>query len=305
MQISSLFLAVLFTSAVIADGSADQHKKHHHHDDHRHHKEGRLERECDKIFSLEKLESLVANSTALAEVAHGNATKIAELQAKASQDASKLADLQSNQTLIVECQILAAEEKLERDCLELLKLEEFLRFSSNATEVSTKVNNNGTKITEIAAEASQSATKLQQLQSNSTLVAICLIVDAHNREKLQCEEIKHLEKFIAFAENSTALVDDTNNNATKINEIKVESSKAADRLANLQSNATLVADCASFDQPTNVATAQADTEGPETTANTTGPATTSQTSTPNGADGKLLAKLSAVSAVAILATGML
>jgi len=252
MQFSSLFLAVVFTSAVIADGSADQGKKHHHHDDHRHHKKGQLERECDEIFSLEKLENLVANSTALAEVTHGNATKIGELQAKASQDASKLAGLKNNQTLIVECQILAAEEKLERDCLELLKLEEFLKFASNATAVSTKAENNGTKITEIAAKASQSANKLQQLQSNQTLVAICFIVDAHNKEKHECEEIKGLQKFIAFANNSTALVDDTKNNATRINEIKAESSKAANRLANLQSNATLVADCASFDQPTNV-----------------------------------------------------
>ncbi|KAE9371326.1 hypothetical protein N431DRAFT_545599 [Stipitochalara longipes BDJ] len=303
MQFSSLFLAVLFTSAVIADGSAAQDKKHHHHD-HRHHKEGRLERECDKIFSLEKLENLVANSTALAEVTHGNATKIAELQAKASQDASKLTDLKNNQTLIVECQILAAAEKLERDCLELLKLEEFLKFASNATEVSTKANNNGTRITEIAAEASQGSTKLQQLQSNSTLVAICFIVDAHNKEKHQCEEIKGLEKFIAFANNSTALVDDTKNNVTKINEIKAESSKAADRLANLQSNATLVADCASFGHPTSVE-AQADTQGADTAANATSPATTTQTSTPNEAGGKLLAKLGVISSIAVLASGML
>ena len=248
MQFSSLFLAVVFTSVVIADGSADLGKKHHHH----HHKEGQLERECERIFHLEKLEKLVANSTALAEVTHGNATKISELQAKASQDVPKLADLKNNQTLIVECQILAAEKKLEHDCLELLKLEEFLKFASNATEVSTKAKNNGTRITEIAAQASQGATKLQQLQSNATLVAICFIVNAHNKEKLECEEIKGLQKFIAFANNSTALVNDTKNNATKIDEIKAKSSKAATRLAKLQSNATLVADCVSFDLPTNV-----------------------------------------------------
>jgi vacuolar-type H+-ATPase subunit I/STV1 len=204
------------------------------------------------------LEGLVANSTALAEVAHNNATKIGELQAKASQDAPKLAALKANQTLIVECDILAAEEKLEHDCFELLKLAHFLTFAANSSEVSNQAKNNATRISEIAAEASTSATKLQQLQSNATLVSLCFIVDAHEREKHQCEEIKKLEKFIDFANNSTALADKTRNNATRINEIKVESSKVAARLAKLQSNATLVSDCASFEHhPATVVSAQA------------------------------------------------
>jgi hypothetical protein len=216
MQLSTLFLAVIFTSAVIADGSAEWGKgKGEEH--HCHHKIGKLQRECDEIFFLERLEGLVANSTALAEATHNNATKIGELQAKASQDAPKLAALKANHTLIVECEILAAEEKLEHDCFELLKLEHFLKFAANFTEVSNQAKNNATRISEIAAEASTSATKLQQLQSNATLVSLCFIVDAHEREKHQCEEIK-----------------------------EAESSKIAARLAELQSNAALVSDCASF-----------------------------------------------------------
>jgi hypothetical protein len=250
MQFTSLFLAVLFTSAVIADGNAELGKGKHHH--RHHHKKGKLERKCDELFFLEKLDNLVSNSTALAEKTQNNATKIADLQAQASKDASKLADLKSNQTLIVECEILAAEKKLERDCFELLKLEGFLKFASNATEVSTRAKNNGTRINEIAAEASKSAAKLQELQSNATLVAICLVVDAHKKEKFQCEEIKGLQKFLTFTDNSTALAEKTKNNATKIEEIKAKSSKAADRLAKLLNNATLVSDCDSFDHPANV-----------------------------------------------------
>jgi hypothetical protein len=252
MQFSTLSLAVIFTSTVIANGSADQHKgkgeRHHHH-----HKIGELERKCDEIFYLERLERLIANSTALSEKPHNNATKIGELQAKASQDASKLATLKGNQTLIVECEVLAAEKKLEHDCFELLKLEHFLKFASNSTEVSNTTKNNGTRVRGIAAEVLSSATKLQQLRSNSTLVALCLIADAHEREKHECEEIKKLEKLIKLAGNDSALADKTKNNVTRIGEIKAESSKFTARLAELQNNATFVSDCAAFGHPTNVA----------------------------------------------------
>lgn len=85
-------------------------------------------------------------------MAHNNATNIGELQAKASQDASKLVTLEENQTLIVECEILATEKKLEQDCFGLLKLEHFLKFASNSTEVCNTSKNNSTKVSEIAAE---------------------------------------------------------------------------------------------------------------------------------------------------------
>jgi hypothetical protein len=250
MQFSNLFFAVLFSSAVIADEAAEQGKGRQHH---RHHHEGRLQRECDHLFHLERVQRLVTNSTALAQETHNNETKISELQAEATQEATELTNLRNNQTLIRECEILAAEEKLERDCFKLLKLEHFLTFAANSTAVSKTAENNSTKISEIAAEASKSAGELQQLQSNGTFVALCLIVNAHEREKHECEEIKELEKFIAFSHNETALAEKTHNNETRINEIQAESSRAADRLAQLQSNSTLVSDCATFfEHPTNV-----------------------------------------------------
>ncbi|PMD62695.1 uncharacterized protein K444DRAFT_557886, partial [Hyaloscypha bicolor E] len=132
---------------------------------------------CDELFFLEKLDNLVSNTTALAEKTLNNATKIADLQAKASKDASN-------------------------------------------------------------------ATKFQGPQSNTTLVSLCLIVDAHKKEKPQCEEIKGFQKFLAFADNSTAISHKTKNTATKIDEVKAKSSKATTRLAKLQSNATPVSDCA-------------------------------------------------------------
>jgi hypothetical protein len=144
----------------------------------------------------------------------------------------------------------STEKKLEQDCF---GLEHFLKFASNSTEVSNTSKNNSTKASEIATEVSSSATKLQQLQSNSTLVALCLIVDAHEREKHECEEIEKLETLIKLASNDTGLADKTKNNATRIGENKAESSKFAARLAEFQNNATLVSDCTAFGHSTNVA----------------------------------------------------
>lgn len=160
-----------------------------------------IESECKEIIILEKLELFASNATALADKTHNNATKISEIQAKASKDTSRLAALNGNLTLIQDCAIIAAAEKLARDCKEIAKLERFLAFAGNATAVASKAQNNDTKVTEIAAKASKDAAKLQTLESNSTLVSLCLIFDAAEKEKHECKLIKKLEKFIAFVDN--------------------------------------------------------------------------------------------------------
>jgi hypothetical protein len=248
MQFFTLFLAILFTSAAIADGSAEKskrnsdksHKNHHHH-------HNKLEAECKELFILEKLELFAANTTALADKTHNNVTKIADVQAKASKDASKLAALQGNETLVEECAIFAAAEKFAFECREIAKLESFLAFAGNATAVASKAQNNSTKVTEFAAKASKDAAKMEIFRSNTTVIALCLIFDASEKEKHECRLIKKLEKFIAFVDNSTALADKTQSNTTKIAKFQAKSSKAASLLTKLQSNATLVADCAALE----------------------------------------------------------
>jgi len=270
MQLSNLFLAILFTTAAIADGSVSG-KKHHR---------KTIKSECKEFFSLEHLELSAANTTALADKTQNNATKISEIQAKASKDASKLAALKSNLTLVEECAIFAAAEKLEHDCNEISRLDRFLAFAGNATAVAIKAQNNSTRIGEFAAKASKDAAKLEKLESNSTLVSLCPIFDAAEKEKHRCAEIKKLEKFIAFVDNSTALADKTQNNATRIDHFKAKASKDATRLAKLQSNATLVADCAALESsgPQSLADTQAGVSG-VATANTTGTATTGTATT--------------------------
>jgi hypothetical protein len=197
---------------------------------------------------LEKLEHLAANATALADNPHNDATEIAEIYAKALNDASRLAALKGNKTLIKECEIILVAERLEHEFKELIKLEKFIAIADNSSAVASKTEKNSTKIAKIAAEASKYAIKLQKHKSNTTLVGLCLIIDAFEREKHQCEKIKKLEKFIAFADNSTAVADKTENNATKIDEIKAQAFQDAALLAKLKSNVTLVSDCAALEK---------------------------------------------------------
>lgn len=58
---------------------------------------------CDDMEDLQKLATLAANETKLADKAKNNATKIAALQAKASEASVKLTSLQSNTTLTSAC----------------------------------------------------------------------------------------------------------------------------------------------------------------------------------------------------------
>ncbi len=77
---------------------------------------------------------------------------------------------------------------------------------------------------------------------------LCIIIAAAEREKHECEEIKKLETFIAFAGNSSAVADKTKNNVTKAEEIEAQASKDATVLAKLKSNATIVSHCAALEK---------------------------------------------------------
>ncbi len=59
---------------------------------------------------------------------------------------------------------LTAEKTFAHDRFELLKLKHLLKFASNSTEISNTVKNNGTRVSEIAAEFSSSATREGKLR---------------------------------------------------------------------------------------------------------------------------------------------
>ncbi|KAK0113997.1 hypothetical protein ONS95_014238 [Cadophora gregata] len=88
------------------------------------------------------------------------------------------------------------------------------------------------------------------MQLHSILFSLFLVAsviakgDKQKSEKSQCKQIRKLQKFVDLASNTTKLEEVTNNNATKVAEIQAEASAAATQLTTLQSNATLVSDCA-------------------------------------------------------------
>jgi hypothetical protein len=175
MNLFSILLALLFTSAVIADGSSELGKGKPEKSDNKlkhTHETITIETECKEIIALERLKLLASNATELADKTHNNATKIAEIKIKAFDGTTRLAALKGNSTLIEDCAIIAAAEKLQHECKEIEKLEKFILFADNSTAVADKTKNNATKIVEIKAEASKDATELQKLETNTTLCGI-------------------------------------------------------------------------------------------------------------------------------------
>jgi len=68
---------------------------------------------------------------------------------------------------------------------------------------------------------------------------------SHSHMKTKCDKIAELNGFISFASNTTLL--NSKFNATKVSEIQAQASLKAQELSNLQSNQTLVADCATYE----------------------------------------------------------
>ena len=127
------------------------------------------ERDCGKIAKLEKLNDIVGNATKLDEHTKNNATKAAELKAKASADAGTLAALQSNATLTAFCSV----EKTKEDCKAIKSLQKEIDLAGNATALDDKFKGNQTKIAEFQKRADKAKTKLAALQANATLTSEC------------------------------------------------------------------------------------------------------------------------------------
>jgi hypothetical protein len=200
--------------------------------------------QCKEITSLSKFVSFASNITNLDRITKDNATKIAEIQAKASAASVKLQDLKSNSTLMSYCQVVFAQEAEDDMCQETFVLQRFIAFAANTTAVASATKNNATKIANIELKASEAANKLQKLESNSTLQAACPAV----MQKDECKAMDGLIKFVKLANNQTKLEQITKGNETKIAEIQAKGKVAQMKLSALQSNATFMAACAALNK---------------------------------------------------------
>jgi hypothetical protein len=230
MQFSALLVSLLLTTAAVAKKNGTEPVSE--------------ASQCKEIKGLNALVELAGNSTKLDKVTKNNATKIAEIQAKASAAAPMLQTLQSNTTLMSACAVIDASEMETNLCQETFMLQRFVKFAANTTAVASATKNNATKIANIELNASDAASKLETLTSNSTLQAACPAV----MQKDECQAMKSLAKFVAVANNQTKLDKVTKGNTTKEDEIKAKAVTAQDKLTAMQGNATFVAACDALDK---------------------------------------------------------
>ena len=227
MQFSTLLFSLLISTVVAKDSNKTKVQVQSD------------EKTCEKMLNLEALVKLASNQTKVDQVTHGNATKASELEAQASQASTELTTLQSNATLMSTCGVIDAQMMEEDDCQETFVLQRFVKFAANETAVATITKNNATKAAEIQLQASNAASKLQTLQSNSTLQSACPAV----MQKDECNIAKGLAKFVSNANNQTKLDKMTKGNATKEAEIKNQAAKAQTSLDMMESNTTFMTAC--------------------------------------------------------------
>ena len=136
--------------------------------------------QCAEITRLTALTNLVNNSTELAAFeSHHNlsSTEIQKLKGEAANATTKLTQLKSNATLIQDCAVIDASEKLKAQCHEIDALTKIVDLANNATALQaleSKHNLTAAEITKIKDGAANATTELTKLQSNATLVAACM-----------------------------------------------------------------------------------------------------------------------------------
>jgi hypothetical protein len=199
--------------------------------------------QCKEIVKLNKLVELASNTTKLDAITKNNATKIAEIQAKASSASATLKTLETNSTLMSACAVIDAQAAEDDKCQQTFALQRFLKFAANSTAVAAATKNNATKIANIQSEASKAATKLQTLTSNSTLQAACPAV----LQRHECDLMKTMQKFVDVANNQTKLDKVAKGNTTKEAEIKAKAAKVQIKLTAMTSNATFMAACTALE----------------------------------------------------------
>lgn len=138
-----------------------------------------LKKSCKKMRKLTVLSEIANNQTKLdAWVAEGklDAPEVDAIKAKAVNATAELQAMQSNTTLVGECAIVDAERKSAQQCRQMKKLTKLAALAGNDTAMAAyeqKKGLNETDIEKLKTKVAEAATKLQELQSNTTLTDLC------------------------------------------------------------------------------------------------------------------------------------
>jgi hypothetical protein len=132
-----------------------------------------MKRQCREMHHIERLNKLLANSTALSTVTKGNTTLQQALKDKASQKAATLTALSGNNTLTQFCSY----EKTKHTCKAMVKLQKEVQTAANSTRLNAMFNGNADKIKKFQDRAAKAQTKLTSLMANNTLVSTCASIN--------------------------------------------------------------------------------------------------------------------------------
>lgn len=228
-----------------------------------------LKAQCAQMKRLLDLVELGSNSTRLAEVeTRRNLTTAAvtRLQDEIVNATSRLDTMRSNSTLVTDCEILFAHDKLVQQCHELSHLTYLARLGQNDTalrDIEARRKLSPEQSARLVNETANAATRLTSLTANATLTDMCGVLGAHNKLVSQCRTIDKLQQLSQIMNNAT-LLDELearrNLTAAQVTRLQDKAQNATVELATMRSNATLVADCQAMATAAKVAKSEAKTE---------------------------------------------
>lgn len=135
-----------------------------------------LKKQCRKLRNLERITSIASNQTKIDElVAKGmiTAADVTELKAKAANATTTLESLQSNTTLVAECNIVNAHRKDVDQCRMIQSLTRLTEIAGNQTALKKFAAKKGMNETRLQEKVTEAETKLKEMETNTTLKDFC------------------------------------------------------------------------------------------------------------------------------------
>lgn len=138
-----------------------------------------VKKQCKQMSKMMELTMLAANQTKLdALVSKGklNATEVQVIKDKAANATTTLKTMSANTTLVTECNVIAADKKVQSECKAMKELTKTAALANNQTALDAwvaKKKLNDTQVTKFKDMVTKAETKLKSLQANTTLTDLC------------------------------------------------------------------------------------------------------------------------------------
>ncbi|KAL5119950.1 hypothetical protein ACEQ8H_002048 [Pleosporales sp. CAS-2024a] len=145
-------------------------------------------------------------------------------------------------------------DSTKKECATIRKLTMLANLASNQTKLDALMANgklDAQKMADLKTKAANANTMLMTLTANTTLTSDCAVIDASEKTKSECKEMKVLSKLAQLASNTTALdalAAKKKMNSTMVDMFKTKLQKAETKLKDMQANTTLTNICNSLQQ---------------------------------------------------------